>query len=156
MHLGKHLAAMLAANKRLAGVTPEVNLREHNTYTTTKSNKAAHSGFETQRRHHHKSKTGYQWDHQRTYVLQFFFKKVRIPRSSCTVYNTGRGDCWSLFTYIINGSQNPSLFLHRVQCRTWRLLITIHIHNKWKLESHALPPLCTMQDVETVDHYSHT
>ena len=100
MHVGKQLAAMLAANKRLAGVTPEVNLREHNTYTTTKSNKAAHFGFETQRRHHHKSKTGYQWDHKRTYVLQIIFKK--------------------------------------------------------KSESLALPAPYTIQDVETVDHYSHT
>ena len=48
------LATMLAT-KRLAGLTPEVNLREYvNTYTS----RAAHSGFETQRRHHQKSKAG--------------------------------------------------------------------------------------------------
>ena len=52
------LAAMLAA-KRSAGVTPEVNLRELVTRTPLPSvNKAAHSGFETQSRHHKKSKTG--------------------------------------------------------------------------------------------------
>ena len=51
-------AAMLAA-KRSAGVTPEVNLRRHVTCTALLSaNKAAHSGFETQRRCHQKSKTG--------------------------------------------------------------------------------------------------
>ena len=51
-------AAMLAA-KRLAGIVPEVNLREHITYTPLQSmNKAAHFGFETQRRCHLKSKTG--------------------------------------------------------------------------------------------------
>ena len=52
------LAAMLAT-KRLAGVTPEVNLRECVIHTPLPSaNKAAHPGFETQRRHHQKSKTG--------------------------------------------------------------------------------------------------
>ena len=44
--------------KRLAAVKPEVNLREQVTYMPLPSmNKAAHSGFETQKRHHHKSKT---------------------------------------------------------------------------------------------------
>ena len=52
------LAAMLASKKRLAGVTPEVNLWEHATCVPLPSvNKAAHSGFETQRKHHQKSKT---------------------------------------------------------------------------------------------------
>ena len=47
-----HLAVMLAA-KRLAGVTPEVNLRQPVTCMPLPSaNKAAHSGFETQRRCH--------------------------------------------------------------------------------------------------------
>ena len=51
-------AAMLAI-KRSAGVTPEVNLQECVTHTPPPSaNKAAHSGFETQRRHHEKFKTG--------------------------------------------------------------------------------------------------
>ena len=51
-------AAMLAT-ERLAGVAPEVNLREHVAHTPLPSvNKAAHSGLETQRRHHQKSKTG--------------------------------------------------------------------------------------------------
>ena len=41
------------------GVAPEVNLREHVTCTPLPSaNKAAYSGFETQRRRHQKSKTG--------------------------------------------------------------------------------------------------
>ena len=48
---------MLAA-KKLAGVTPEVNLKEHVTGMPLPStNKAAHSGFETERRHYQKSKT---------------------------------------------------------------------------------------------------
>ena len=50
-------AAMLAI-KRLAGIVPEVNLRECVTYMPPPSeNKTAHSGFETQRQHHQKSKT---------------------------------------------------------------------------------------------------
>ena len=51
-------AAMLAA-KRSVGVAPEVNLRQNVTrMPPPNSNKAAHSGFETQRRRHQKSKTG--------------------------------------------------------------------------------------------------
>ena len=43
---------------RLAGVAPEVNLREHvRSMPLPSENKAAHYGFETQRRHHQKSKT---------------------------------------------------------------------------------------------------
>ena len=47
---------MLAA-KRSAGVTPEVNLREHVMDMSLPSvNKVAHSGFETQKRRQQKSK----------------------------------------------------------------------------------------------------
>ena len=65
------LAAMLAA-KRLPGVAPEVNLREHVTHMPPPSmNKAVHSGFETQRKHHKKSKTGVSVAPQKL-VLQMF------------------------------------------------------------------------------------
>ena len=48
----------MLATKRSAGVAPEVNLRERVTHMPPPSmNKASHSGFETQRRHHQKSKT---------------------------------------------------------------------------------------------------
>ena len=54
----KGSAAMLAA-KRSPGVAPDVNLRTHVTSIPLPGvNKSAHSGFETQRRHHQKSKTG--------------------------------------------------------------------------------------------------
>ena len=44
-------SATIMAAKRLAGVTPEVNFMEYVTLTPPPStNKAAHSGFETQRR----------------------------------------------------------------------------------------------------------
>ena len=50
--------AIMLADKRLPGVAPEVNLIECLTHTPPPSvNKAAHSGFETQRRNHKKSKT---------------------------------------------------------------------------------------------------
>ena len=55
---GRRLAAMMALYTG-KGVTPEVNLKEHISHIAPQSsNKAAHSGFETQRRRHQKSKTG--------------------------------------------------------------------------------------------------
>ena len=49
MHVGKQPTAMLAV-KRSAGIAPELNLREHISCMPPPSvNKAAHSGFETQR-----------------------------------------------------------------------------------------------------------
>ena len=51
----KRLAAMLAIYTG-RGVAPEVNLREHISYMPLQSsNKAAHYGFETQRKRHQKS-----------------------------------------------------------------------------------------------------
>ena len=51
-------AAMLAT-KRLAGVTPEVNFSECvKCMPLPSATKAAHSGFETQGRHHQRSKRG--------------------------------------------------------------------------------------------------
>ena len=47
------------ATKRSTGVAPEVNLRERISHMPPPSaNKAAHSGFETERRRHQKSKIG--------------------------------------------------------------------------------------------------
>ena len=77
---------MLAA-KRSAGVAPEVNLGVCVTHMPPSSaNKAAHSGFETQRRHHQKSKTGYQWPHKKDMPFNNFFKtnshKYKSKRTS--------------------------------------------------------------------------
>ena len=68
--------AAIPATKRSAGVTPEVDLGEHVTHMPPSSvNKATHSGFETQRRCHQKSKTGgYQWPHKKDLCLQKKFK----------------------------------------------------------------------------------
>ena len=68
---GKQLAAMMAI-KRFAGVALEVTLRECLSCTSSSSvNKAFHSDFEAQRRHHHKSKSVVSVAPQkRTYVLQ--------------------------------------------------------------------------------------
>ena len=61
----KQLAAMLDIYTS-RGVTPEVNIRECISCMPPQSlNKAAHSGFETQRRHHQKSKTGHKWPHKK-------------------------------------------------------------------------------------------
>ena len=56
-HVEEWLVAILAT-KSSAGVTPEVNLRECISHMPPpNANKATHSGFETQRRCHQKSKT---------------------------------------------------------------------------------------------------
>ena len=58
------------------GVTPEVNLRESISHTPPPiANKAAHSGFETQRRHHQKSETGVSVDPKNGHVSSKNFKK---------------------------------------------------------------------------------
>ena len=60
--------------KRSAGVTPEVNLREHISCMPLPSvNKAAHSGIETQGDVTISPKQGYQWPHKK--VLQKFNKQ---------------------------------------------------------------------------------
>ena len=66
-------ATMLAA-KRLAGVAPEINLKEFVTcIPPPNTNKAAHSGFQTQRKCH--QNRGIRGPTKRTYVLQIFFKE---------------------------------------------------------------------------------
>ena len=59
------------------GVAPEVNLMEYISHTPPQSlNKAAHSGFKTQRRHHQKSKTGVSVAPQmKMCPTKFFLKK---------------------------------------------------------------------------------
>ena len=73
--MGRQLVAILTI-KRSAGVTPDVNFREPISYMPLPSaNKAAHSGFETQRSQQ-KSKTGVSVAQKRAiHVPQFFFKK---------------------------------------------------------------------------------
>ena len=65
----------MLAIQRSAGVTPEVNLRECTSHRPLPSvNKAAHFGFETQRRCHQKSKIGISVAPQKD-VHQKFFEK---------------------------------------------------------------------------------
>ena len=60
-----------------AGVAPEVNLREHTTCISPPSvNKAADSGFETQRLHHQKYKTGVSVAPQKGLMSYKNFKKT--------------------------------------------------------------------------------
>ena len=66
----------MLATKRLAGDAPEVNLGKCVTRTPRPSmNKAAHSGFETQRRHHQKSKTRVSVSPQKGLMSPKFKKK---------------------------------------------------------------------------------
>ena len=76
-YVEENSSAAMLATKRSAGVTPEVNVKEHVTPMPPQStNKAAHSSFETQRRHHQKSKTGgISGPKKRTHVLETFKKK---------------------------------------------------------------------------------
>ena len=72
-------AAMLAA-RMLAGVTLEMNLGKCVTHMApTSLSKSAHSGFETKRRLHQKSKTGVSVAPQKELMYSnFFFKKELI------------------------------------------------------------------------------
>ena len=105
-HVGKQLAAMLAT-KSSAGVTPEVNLKECISHTPPPSvNKAVYSGFETQRRHHQKSKTGISGPTKRTYVLQIFFKKKQQTNKTLlfqfleSLLNLHHGGVHQLITFV--------------------------------------------------------
>ena len=79
LDLENSLAAMMIA-KTSAGVKPEVNLRGFVTYTPLLSmNKAAHSVFETQTRHHQKTKTGLSLAPQKDiWPLIFFLKTFKM------------------------------------------------------------------------------
>ena len=67
----KGLAALLAA-KRLAGVTPEVNLRNPLHAGEKACISGIHSGFETQVDGNRSPKQRSQWPYKRTYVFDFF------------------------------------------------------------------------------------
>ena len=68
----------MLATKRSAGTAPESNLREYITSMPPLSaNKDAHSGFETQKRRHHKSKTGVSVAPQKGLMSYKNFKKKR-------------------------------------------------------------------------------
>ena len=76
-------AAMLAA-KRLVGVAPEVNLMEYVPHMLLPIvNKADHSGFETQRRHHQKTKTGVSVAPQKGPTSSKKFKKQECIPVGC-------------------------------------------------------------------------
>ena len=60
----KSLAAMLTSIQS-AGVSPEVNLRNSLQAGDKACKRGIHPGFETQGRPHQKSKTGYQWPHEK-------------------------------------------------------------------------------------------
>ena len=81
----KCLGAQLVI-ERLAGVAPEVNLRNPLDAGDKVCKLVIHSGFETQIRCLRNSKTGYQWSHKRTYVLQ----KIKTSMHSSRMHNAHR------------------------------------------------------------------
>ena len=75
------LDARLAA-RRLAGVTPDVSIRENVICMPPPSaNKVAHSGFETQKRLHKKSKTGVSVAPQKGLMSSQFAFNKKMPLS---------------------------------------------------------------------------
>ena len=67
----------MLADKRSAGVTQEINLKNP-LHTSDKAHKRGiHPGFEAQGRRHQKSKTGIRDTTKRTYVLQKKRKKKK-------------------------------------------------------------------------------
>ena len=84
-------AAMLAV-KRLAGVAPEVHLRNPLQAGKGAHKQGIHPGYETQSRYHQKSKTGVSVAPQkRTCILQtFFLKSGKINMQSNEFTSTGR------------------------------------------------------------------
>ena len=79
MYVQENSLAAIQAAKRLAGVALEVNLRVHVTCMPLPiMNKAAHSGFQTQRRRHQKSKKQeYQWPNKKDLCLSKVKIKIR-------------------------------------------------------------------------------
>ena len=79
MLLHKYGSAAMVATKRSTGVSPEVNVKECTSCMLLPSaNKAAHSGFETQRRPPEVQNRGISRPTKRIDVLQFFFQKSCI------------------------------------------------------------------------------
>ena len=75
-YVEKNSSAAILATKRLAGVAPEVNLRECVTGMPLPSmTKVAHSGFETQSICHCNPKQGCEWRHKKNVCPPNFFLK---------------------------------------------------------------------------------
>ena len=104
-------AAMLAA-KRSTDITPEVNLREHIRHMPLPSmNKAAHSGFETQRRHHQKSKMGAMVAPQKGLMSSDNLKKTKKQQNNNKNFNIG--PMWNCL-HIFYGQCKRSIVPHNV------------------------------------------
>ena len=81
----------MLATKRSAGVTPKVNHRECVTHIPLPSvNKAAHPGFETQMKHHGKSKTRVSVSSLLKHCGHIFFMQTcRMFADVCSVCTIG-------------------------------------------------------------------
>ena len=78
-YVEEHSSAAMPVTKRSVGVTPEANLREcitHIYVPLPSVNKVAHSGFETLRSHHQKSRTWVSVAAQKGLMSSNFFLKM--------------------------------------------------------------------------------
>ena len=111
----KRLAAILAT-KRSAGVAPEVNFRKYvERMPLPSGTRLPHSGFETHRRCHQKSKTGVSVAPQKGLMSTFFKKNKHIEWSDIHIkykefsislklqinFNTIFQFCLKMFLYIL-------------------------------------------------------
>ena len=117
IHVGKQLAAM-QATKRSTGVIPEANLSKCISHIPPPSRiRLPTLALKPRGNVTRSPKQVYQRPHKKDLCPpKFFVKKVRIPCCSPTVYNAGRGDCWSLFTYIMYRSRLNGRFYTEVMC----------------------------------------
>ena len=114
-YMGENGSAAILAAKRSAGVAPE----------------AAHSGFETQRRRHQKSKKGASVAQKKgTYIHQILFKKCYTCVSIC------ESDTFPSFliTYLNCQIRIPIPFLYLAV----RIGIWIWLRAVWKLHHSAM------------------
>ena len=89
-YMGEIGSAAMLASKRLAGVVPEMNLREHATCTPLQSaNKGAHSGFQTRGEVTRSPTHGYQWTHKKDLCPQIFLKKIIVNNVNVDDQATG-------------------------------------------------------------------
>ena len=105
--------------KRLAGVAPEVNLRNP-LYTGEEAHKWGISpGFETQGRRHQKSKQGYQWPHKEDmFPPKNFLKKTNFLKPLDISLK------WFDFVIIY-----PSICkVSDLSPRLLRLVVRVHLH----------------------------
>ena len=80
---------------------PLLHKRDKTCTPLPSGNKAAHSGFETHRRRHQKSKTGYQWPHKKDLCPPNFFKKNTKQNDTAKTKNRWFPSSVESFCYLL-------------------------------------------------------